>query len=347
MKKPLLALVLAAALPLPLGAQTRTTLSSYLASDGGVLGSPLLVGATVAREAGWAAMRAGGGASLGRGTHNDAGAELAVYAAEADGIVYLGSTSGDAAILPYAVVGAGLRVLSGASAGSTSASWSYGLGARTPVAEWLQLESEARYRQPIVTGVIAVPTEISAGWEFRFGVNVKLSGGTARRIPVSAPSRMPRAASAPIASSSAAAARLRVAERALDTADDFVGVRYTWGGNTPEEGFDCSGFIRYVYARHGIDLPRVSRDQARAGRALPLEVSALEPGDLVAFASRNGVIDHIAIYAGNGRIIHSSSSGNGVRFDDLHSSRGRWYLDHMVAATRVIQGGSELNWSAR
>jgi hypothetical protein len=58
------------------------------------------------------------------------------------------------------------------------------------------------------------------------------------------------------------------------------------------------------------------------------------PGDLVMFAD-NGPISHVAIYAGHNRIIHSSSSGGGVRYDDLSTQRGNWFVDHMVAARRV------------
>jgi peptidoglycan DL-endopeptidase CwlO len=132
------------------------------------------------------------------------------------------------------------------------------------------------------------------------------------------------------------------ARSVIRTGERYRGVRYTWGGDTPREGFDCSGFTRYVFARHGIGIPRTSRQQATIGRRLPRSWSAVRPGDLVMFANSGGRINHVAIYAGNGRILHSTSSGGGVRYDDLGTQRGRWFRDHMVAARRVVSNGHSL-----
>ncbi len=129
------------------------------------------------------------------------------------------------------------------------------------------------------------------------------------------------------------------AGRVLGTAEQYIGVPYKWGGTSPETGFDCSGYVRYVYARQGVRLPRTSREQAGAGQDVAARLSALRAGDLMLFAESKQPISHVAIYAGGGRIIHSSSSGGGVRYDVLDTRRGAWYVQHMVAARRLAVDG--------
>ena len=126
------------------------------------------------------------------------------------------------------------------------------------------------------------------------------------------------------------------ASRVLQTADRYVGVPYVWGGNTPESGFDCSGFTKYVFARQGITLPRTSREQARAGRGVSLDFGAFEPGDLLLFAEPNEAVSHVAIYVGDGRIIHASSARGEVGYLDLDGDRGAWYVQNMVAVRRLM-----------
>ncbi|HVE79944.1 MAG TPA: C40 family peptidase [Gemmatimonadaceae bacterium] len=133
-----------------------------------------------------------------------------------------------------------------------------------------------------------------------------------------------------------------VGARVLPTARRYLGVRYRYGGTSPRTGFDCSGFVQYVFARHDVRLPRTSRQQASAGLRVPARVAALRPGDLMLFAERGARISHVAIYAGGNRMIHSSSSGGGVRHDDLTTSRGRWFVQRMVAARRVTRDGPAL-----
>ena len=127
-----------------------------------------------------------------------------------------------------------------------------------------------------------------------------------------------------------------LAARVVSTADRYVGTRYVYGGETPSGGFDCSGFVQYVFAKHGVELPRTSRQQVTAGRKVTGGAAALRPGDLMLFASTGGAVDHVAIYAGEGRILHSSRSGDGVAYDDLSSPRGQWFLARHVASRRVV-----------
>jgi cell wall-associated NlpC family hydrolase len=123
--------------------------------------------------------------------------------------------------------------------------------------------------------------------------------------------------------------------RVLETADQYVGVPYVWGGNTPQSGFDCSGFTKYVFARHGVSLPRTSREQARAGSGVALAFAAFLPGDLLLFAEPDEAISHVAIYVGDGRIIHASSAMGEVTYLDLAGDRSAWYIQNLVAVRRL------------
>jgi len=137
------------------------------------------------------------------------------------------------------------------------------------------------------------------------------------------------------------------ATRVIGTAERYLGVPYKWGGSSPASGFDCSGYVKYVYGKQGVQLPRTSREQASAGVRVTPRVSSLRQGDLMLFAESRKPISHVAIYAGGGRIIHSSSSGGGVRYDDLGTKRGQWYVEHMVAARRLAVDGRSLVQSLR
>lgn len=110
----------------------------------------------------------------------------------------------------------------------------------------------------------------------------------------------------------------------VDLAQDFVGTPYVWGGANPDVGFDCSGIIQYVYGKLGVDMPRVSYQQANAGKRVGL--NKLRPGDLVAWdnSSRNIGADHIAIYIGNGQILEAPQPGQSVRIRSLGEGEGAW-----------------------
>ncbi len=128
------------------------------------------------------------------------------------------------------------------------------------------------------------------------------------------------------------------AARVLATAERYVGTRYRYGGESPADGFDCSGFVQFVFGRHGVELPRTSSQQVRAGRRAPREIAALQPGDLLFFAAGGRGVDHVAIYAGDGRIIHATAGAGSVRYDDFDTDRGEWLLRRFVTSRRVLPG---------
>lgn len=97
-------------------------------------------------------------------------------------------------------------------------------------------------------------------------------------------------------------------QQIVNTASKYIGVRYVYGGTTPS-GFDCSGLVQYVCREVGISVNRSSRDQYRNGVAVAK--SDLQPGDLVFFA-KGSSISHVAIYAGNGEVIHAPRPGKSV-----------------------------------
>lgn len=109
----------------------------------------------------------------------------------------------------------------------------------------------------------------------------------------------------------------------ITAAEHYLGTRYLWGG-TSAAGIDCSGLVQAAYKAAGIDLPRISFQQAEAGTRVSLK--DLRPGDLVAWdnSPRNPGADHIAIYLGNGQIIEAAHPGTKVRIRHLGSNEGAW-----------------------
>jgi len=109
-----------------------------------------------------------------------------------------------------------------------------------------------------------------------------------------------------------------------------VGVRYRYGGSSPQHGFDCSGLVRYVYRQAGIVLPRTTEAMSETG--LALRKSELEPGDLVFFDTRRKPFSHVGIYIGQQRFIHAPASGGAVQLVDM---RERYWRTRYVGARRV------------
>jgi peptidoglycan DL-endopeptidase CwlO len=113
--------------------------------------------------------------------------------------------------------------------------------------------------------------------------------------------------------------------RVVATAKRYLGIPYRWGGASPSTGFDCSGFVMYIYSKFGVSLPHNAAAQYGYGRAISR--SQLRPGDLVFF---NG-LSHNGIYVGGGRFIHSPHTGDVVKISSLTG----WYSETYVGARRL------------
>ena len=103
-------------------------------------------------------------------------------------------------------------------------------------------------------------------------------------------------------------------KRIVDLAKSFIGGTYVYGGDSPSEGFDCSGLILYVYKEAAdITLYHQSAVQATKGRAV--SVNEMQPGDIIAYdgSPKDGVVNHVSIYAGDGKAIHAVGTGKGIR----------------------------------
>jgi len=102
----------------------------------------------------------------------------------------------------------------------------------------------------------------------------------------------------------------------VKTAESFIGLPYQWGGSSVDDGFDCSGLAMAVYRLNGLNLPRSSREQYRAG--IPIKQSQLKRGDLVFFAtSRGKKVSHVGIYTGDNKFIHAPGKGKKIRIASL------------------------------
>jgi cell wall-associated NlpC family hydrolase len=123
---------------------------------------------------------------------------------------------------------------------------------------------------------------------------------------------------------------------------NMIGVRYRWGGNTPDSGLDCSGFVRYVFQDTlGMTLPRRAEEMSRVGEKVT--VSDLKPGDLVFFNTMRRSFSHVGIYIGDNKFVHSPSTGSTIRVDDMEDG----YWEKRFQGARRIENapvgdGSEL-----
>ncbi len=342
----------------------------HLGRDDALPMETTLGGLSYTSWAGSFGVRASGAMSLARVNRTDDNVDgtLKITAWTADADVLLSPFrpgSGLAGLRPFGFLGIGghgARYTEGDRA--SLATWSYGWGVAWHLSRAFGLEASARRRIQLQDDVVA-PPGFANDWEYRAGISIEFGGR--RRSPRgrSYPSRRERERdehkkgghhhdharddaarderddSRPVlarpgrmpAASVSAATIVRTAHR-------YEGVRYSYGGATPTRGFDCSGFVQYVFARHGLDLPRTARQMSQLGEPLPLDLDELREGDLLFFADNGTRIDHVAIYLGEGRIIHSTASGGGVRAETLSSPRGEWFERRWVASRRLVGIGA-------
>gem|GEM_PF-534935 len=135
---------------------------------------------------------------------------------------------------------------------------------------------------------------------------------------------------------------LSLTDRVIRLAQRCLGIPYRPGGTTTQ-GFDCSGFVRYVFRENGIELGRSSRQQALEGK--PVELSDIRPGDLIFFQmdqrrKNPGRIDHVGLYLGNGQFIHAASSSRSreIKMDRLEAGH---FLTKIVGARRILDDEDE------
>ncbi len=123
-------------------------------------------------------------------------------------------------------------------------------------------------------------------------------------------------------------------QKLVEYGKNFMGVRYVYGGTSPN-GFDCSGFVKYVYNHFGIGIERVAAGQACSG--IKISRSNLQPGDLVFFDTNggHGYINHVGMYIGNGNFIHASSGRSSYRVT-ISSLNSSFYSNCYMTARRYV-----------
>jgi hypothetical protein len=328
-------------------AQARYELSPFASRNSSLDGSPFLMGATLTTYSsslgGIFGMRFGGGYDMrALGGASTTGINERGWVADADAVVsparfpVIGPLLGG--FLPTVFTGVGVEgIRRSDGTGGQGVVTSYGVGVTRSLGGLASVDIESRRRMPVGLGGSSTDESpiTRRGWEYRLGFSIGFGGSSRPKsglpsIPIPGAPRAARRVDPPPTASGTAV---------ISTGDEYLGTKYSYGGAAPQTGFDCSGFVQYVYRQNGVTLPRTSRQQAAAGRSLSVKLDGVRAGDLLFFSQNGNAVDHVAIYAGSDRILHSTSSGGGVRYDDLTTARGKWFTDRLVAVRRVLGDG--------
>ncbi|HSH73905.1 MAG TPA: C40 family peptidase [Methylophilaceae bacterium] len=148
---------------------------------------------------------------------------------------------------------------------------------------------------------------------------------------VADPTVIPGNTPAPVQQPASEVSWSSTAQEVLINALSLTGIKYKYGGNSPETGFDCSGFVRYVFRQAtDLTLPHGARAISQLGQSVAL--SDLQPGDLVFFNTLKSTFSHVGIYLGNNRFIHSPSSGGGINVVNMND---KYWAERFNGARRI------------
>jgi cell wall-associated NlpC family hydrolase len=120
------------------------------------------------------------------------------------------------------------------------------------------------------------------------------------------------------------------AQQALAVAQQYLGTAFASGGASPATGFDDDGLVQYAYGQVGVQLPRVAYQQFGVGASVAL--ADLRPGDLVFFQDTSGYVDHVGLFAGDGRFLHAPHTGDVIKYSSLSEP---YYAQRFAGARRV------------
>jgi cell wall-associated NlpC family hydrolase len=189
---------------------------------------------------------------------------------------------------------------------------------------------EARWRDLSIEGRDGLEVGVSIGW--RSARTRPPPGAEASGLYV------PRATGDRLRAAGIPETKARLIGSVVSTALEEMGQPYVWGGTGDGSGgFDCSGLIYYAYGKYGVRIPRTAQGQSQAGVPIRQDLDALLPGDILTFSEGGDRVTHVGLYVGEGRFLHSASSG--VRISRLaeEDSYGRYWLRRWVGVRRIVE----------
>jgi cell wall-associated NlpC family hydrolase len=157
------------------------------------------------------------------------------------------------------------------------------------------------------------------------------TGVTARPEPFPGAARPAEPTSSPARPAPTLPDARTAADALVETALSFRGIPYVFGGEDPQTGFDCSGLVQFVFARHAVDVPRTVADQFRVG--LPVTLANLRAADLVFFSTTGPGPTHVGIAVSRDGFVHAPTTNGVVRVEPVDST---YWHDRFVGARRLF-----------